>query len=128
MYSFSNNPRNEIKKAFKVFFLDTGVRNALVDISSPMDTRADRGAIFENFFAAELMKKGTGEIFPPEIMFWRTRAGAEIDVIEKSGADIAAYECKWKDAANVPTSFHKAYPNASFVCITSDTIVAHFSA
>ena len=62
VYSFSNNRRNELKKAFKVFFLDIGVRNALIDIDSPMDTRRDKGAIFENFFVTEKMKEGILEI------------------------------------------------------------------
>jgi len=127
VHSFSNNPRTELKKAFKVFFLDVGVRNALVDIASPMHTRADRGAIFENFFVAELMKKGSLEIFPPEIMFWRTRSGLEIDVIEKSGVEIFAYECKWKETAIMPSTFEAAYPSARFASITSENIVAHFA-
>jgi len=127
IYSFSNNPRNEIKKGFKVFFLDVGVRNALVDIVSPMATRVDKGAIFENFFVAELMKRGAVEIFPPEIMFWRTRAGVEMDVIEKNGIEIFAYECKWKETATAPVSFKTAYPNAHFECITTQNIVANFS-
>lgn len=126
IYSFSNNPRKELKKAFKVFFLDIGVRNALVDIASPMPTRGDKGAIFENFFVAELMKKGTLEIFPPEIMFWRTRVGDEIDVIEKNGIKIMAYECKWKEKTDVPNSFKVAYPNAGFECVTTENVVAHF--
>lgn len=126
IYSFSNNPRTELKKAFKVFFLDTGVRNALVDIVSPMDTRSDKGAIFENFFIAERMKEGALEIFPPEIMFWRTRAGIEIDVIEKNGIDISAYECKWREKTSIPVSFKTAYPNAHFECITTKNIVTHF--
>ncbi|MFH1252756.1 MAG: ATP-binding protein [Candidatus Uhrbacteria bacterium] len=127
IYSFSNNPRNEIKKGFKVFFLDIGVRNALVDIASPMATRADKGAIFENFFVAELMKKGSLEIFPPEIMFWRTRTGVEIDVIEKDGVKIFAYECKWLEAITVPVSFKTAYPNVRFECVTVQNIVDKFS-
>ncbi len=126
VYSFSNNPRTELKKAFKVFFLDTGVRNALVDIISPMTERTDKGGIFENFFISELMKKGTLEIFPPEIMFWRTRTGEEIDVITKSGLDIFAYECKWKDAVSAPASFTAAYPKTHFKCVTADNIVVHF--
>ena len=126
IYSFSNNPRNEIKKGFKVFFLDVGVRNALVDIDSPMDHRADKGAIFENFFVAELMKKGVLEIFPPEMMFWRTRAGVEVDVIEKTGPKIFAYECKWKEATTVPSAFKTAYPHAEFQCITTENIVIYF--
>ncbi|EKE01380.1 MAG: Prokaryotic ATPase [uncultured bacterium] len=123
IHSFSNNPRTELKKAFKVFFLDSGVRNALVDIVSSMDTRADRGAIFKNFFVAERMKKGTLEIFPPEIMFWRARNGSEIDVIEKTGAEIFAYECKWKEISPVPPAFKTAYPQASFTCVTPENMI-----
>ncbi|MDO8482393.1 MAG: ATP-binding protein [bacterium] len=123
IYSFSNNPRNEIKKGFKIFFLDTGVRNALVDIASPMAERKDRGAIFENFFVSERMKMGSLEIFPPEIMFWRSRTGAEIDVVEKSGANISAFECKWKELVSVPAQFAKAYPHVAFKSVTVDTIL-----
>jgi len=126
VHSFSNNPRTELKKAFKVFFLDTGVRNALVDIAPPMATRTDKGAIFENFFITELIKNGTLEIFPPEIMFWKTRTGDEIDVIEKNGINISAYECKWKGVATVPASFKTAYPNARFECVTTENIMTHF--
>ncbi len=118
VYSFSNNPRNEIKKGFKVFFLDVGVRNALVDIISPIETRADKGAIFENFFVAERMKKGSLEIFPPEIMFWRTRTGSEIDVIEKNGPKITAYECKWSDRNFSFKEFLKRYSNADTQVVT----------
>ncbi|MBI5798923.1 MAG: ATP-binding protein [Candidatus Yonathbacteria bacterium] len=125
IYAFSNNPRNEIKKGFKVFFLDNGVRNALVDIMSPMETRADKGAIFENFFVTERMKSGALEIFPPEIMFWRTRVGVEIDVIEKRSNEIFAYECKWKEKVTVPASFAKAYPHAHFACVTTENIITH---
>ena len=125
IHSFSNNPRNEIKKGFKVFFLDVGVRNALVDISSPIRERSDRGAIFENFFVSERMKKGSLEIFPPEIMFWRSRAGQEIDVIEKSGATLSAFECKWKENVSAPAQFAKAYPHAAFTSVTVDNILSH---
>lgn len=123
VYAFSNNPRNEMKKGFKVFFLDTGVRNALVDIASPMETRTDRGAIFENYFVSDRMKRGALEIFPPEIMFWRSRAGAEIDVIEKSGVAISAFECKWKDMASVPAQFSKSYPKAVFQSVNVENIL-----
>jgi len=125
VYSFSNNPRNEIKKGFKIFFLDAGVRNALVDIASPMAKRNDRGAIFENFFVSERMKKGSLEIFPPEIMFWRTRAGQEIDVIEKSGANISAFECKWKDIISPLAVFTKAYPSIAFASVNVDNILSY---
>lgn len=114
VHSFSNNPRTELKKAFKVYFLDTGVRNALMDIEKPMDERSDRGFIFENFFVMEKMKEGNNtSIFPPEIMFWRTRQGLEIDLIEKKGERINAYECKWNpDETCGFSTFLKYYPDA----------------
>lgn len=125
IYSFSNNPRNEIKKGFKIFFLDIGVRNALVDIVSPMPERSDKGAIFENFFVIERMKKGSLEIFSPEIMFWRARTGQEIDVIEKSGPNIFAFECKWKEIVSAPKKFLKAYPKAKFTSVNVKNILSH---
>lgn len=125
VYSFSNNPRNEMKKGFKVFFFDTGVRNALVDINLSMNERNDRGAIFENYFVSERMKKGFLEIFPPEIMFWRSRAGQEIDVIEKYGVNVVAFECKWKDVASIPSQFAEIYPQVPFKSVNLENIVSN---
>jgi len=62
----------------------------------------------------ERFKDGNNNaIFPPDMMFWRTRKGLEIDVIEKTGIDIAAYECKWSLGDSPSFSvFLKAYPAA----------------
>ena len=117
VHSFSQNSRNELKKAFKVFFLDIGVRNSLVDIKKPIESRGDKGSIFENFFVSERLKLGTLETFPPDIMFWRTRTGIEIDVIEKSGFDISAYECKWGSKDVSFKEFLKLYPQAKVAII-----------
>jgi predicted AAA+ superfamily ATPase len=114
VHSFSNNPRTELKKAFKIFFLDTGVRNALVDVEKALADRPDKGSVFENYFITERVKDGNNTaVFPPEIMFWRTRKGLEIDVIEKTGSDIVAYECKWNpnDKPSFST-FLRLYPSA----------------
>ncbi len=71
--SFSRNHRNELKKAFKVFFLDTGIRNAIIDaLGTPLEDRTDKGFLFENFCVSEQWKAGALETFPPEIFFWRT--------------------------------------------------------
>jgi len=127
IYSFSNNRRTELKKAFKIFFVDIGIRNALIDVLSAMDERSDKGAIFENFFVAERMKAGTLQTFPPEIMFWRTRTGLEIDVIEKQGPIVRAYECKW---GSEPVSFKiflKNYPGATVETVTPEAILKKYS-
>jgi len=124
VHSFSNNPRTELKKAFKVFFLDVGVRNAIVDVDTSLSTRKDAGFIFENYFVSERIKEGNNNfIFPPEIMFWRTRKGLEVDVIEKKGAMVSAYECKWGNTTVSFASFLKKYPDATTRVITPDDLI-----
>lgn len=123
IYSFSNNPRTELKKAYKVFFLDLGVRNAIVDIVTPLEKRNNKGSIFENFVINEKIKEGMLETFPPRIMFWRTRSGLEIDIIEKKGEDIKAYECKWSSKDVSFKEFLKKYPEAKAQVVTPDYFV-----
>ncbi len=125
--SFSNNPRTELKKAFKIFFLDIGVRNALVDIYKKIEERDDKGSIFENFFVCERIKAGTLETFPPEIMFWRTRQGLEIDIIEKKGEEIFAYECKWKKENVSFSKFLKKYPNSKTKIVSVESLLEESS-
>ncbi len=127
LHSFSNNPRTELKKAFKVFFLDVGVRNAIVDVDTPLLDRNDRGFIFENFVVTERIKDGSNNnVFPPEIMFWRTRTGFEVDIIEKKGTNISAYECKWGNEAVSFQTFLKAYPQAHVEVIRPDALLLKY--
>lgn len=124
VHSFSSNRRIELKKAFKVFFLDIGVRNAIVDIDTSLTSRKDAGFIFENYFISERIKEGSNNsVFPSEIMFWRTQTGFEIDVIERKGTSILAYECKWSDKLVSFTNFKKLYPNAVTRVVTPNDLI-----
>lgn len=124
--SFSRNSRTEVKKAFKVFFYDNGIRNAVIDTFAPLDARDDRGALFENFFVAERLKVASLRDTHSRVLFWRNRQGEEIDVIEEAGDILRAYECKWSDKharVRPPAQFAKAYPHASFQIVTPQTLV-----
>jgi len=118
IYAFSNNHSNELKKAYKVIFIDTGIRNVLTESWGDINSIGDKGTIFENFFMSELWKIGQLKIFSPRIMFWRTRQGDEIDCIEQFGQDINAYECKWKDQQVSFSLFLKKYPMAKTQVVT----------
>jgi len=121
---FSRNPRNEIKKAFKIYFIDTGVRNAIIDNASTIATRLDRGMLFENFVVSERMKTNAQDSFAAKIQFWRNRLGVEVDIIEESGGRIHAYECKWNDENQVSFStVLKSYPNATTTMITPKVLL-----
>jgi predicted AAA+ superfamily ATPase len=121
IYSYSRNFANELKKSYKVYFFDTGVRNAIVS-SFEFDNKT-RGTIFENLFFIEKMKKGFLEAFPPRLNFWRTKQGLEIDLIEERDKKIIAYECKLTDDNVSFSKFIKYYPDAETNVVTLKNFV-----
>lgn len=95
LYPFSQNPRREIGKQSKIYFLDLGIRNALIGDFNDLALRPDHGAVWENFLIVERAKKFLNLGQKVEGRFWRTYGGAEVDYIEASGRNPSeAYEFK----------------------------------
>ena len=115
--SLSRNLANEMKKGKKIYFFDTGVRNAIINNFSPLAARNDAGALWENFFFMERVKIHDNRRDFTEMYFWRTtdRKPKELDFVEILDEKIRAFECKL--SPSVKTSPHAktfldAYPNA----------------
>lgn len=117
--SFSRNLRNELKRAVKIYFWDNGIRNALLNNFSPLETRTDLGALWENYVVTERRKKMLNKRASFEHYFWRTSTQQEIDLIETENGKISGYEIKWKrpKTARFPKSFKEAYPEANLELI-----------
>jgi len=115
---FSRNLRNEISKKAKYYFLDNGVRNAIISQFNTLSLRDDVGALWENFIFMELMKKSNITGAFDNYYFWRTHTGQEIDIIKESNGVLTAIECKWSVGNTpVPSLWKEAYPDASFKII-----------
>lgn len=118
---FSRNIRNELKKLRKVYFWDTGVRNALINNFNPLDLRQDTGALWENFLINERIKNNSnrGEDFNK--YFWRTHNQQELDYIEESNGKISAFEFKWKKQKfRPPSSFIENYKGSTVKLIHNE--------
>lgn len=123
--SYSRNQRNELKFSKKIYFYDVGIRNAVINNFSDIESRTDNGAIWENFIISERIKLNAIQGRIVNSYFWRTNTQVEIDYIEESDGRIEAYEFKWnpkKANVKVPKSFSEAYPNATFKVITPDNL------
>ncbi len=107
--SFSTNPRKEISKSQKVFFWDTGIRNALLNAFSTDEFRPDIGALWENWVIAEVAKRNALSGSPAELFFWRTRAQSEVDLVVKQGNGLRAFEIKWSSRRVSGRAFRDAY-------------------
>lgn len=94
--SFGANPRKEIAKSRKIYFWDTGIRNALLGTFSTDDLRPDIGAVWENWVIAEAAKRNASLGGPSDLYFWRSRAQSEVDLVVRTGDRLRAFEIKWK--------------------------------
>jgi len=106
---FYRNKRKEIVKNKKVFFFDTGLRNQVINDFRFLSDRPDAGALLENIFWTEMIKRE----FEPQ--FWRDKNKNEVDFILEIGEGrLIAIEVKRKmeKIISLPLSFTNDYKDA----------------
>ena len=119
----SRNLRNELKKSKKVFFYDNGIRNAVIQQFAPVQMRNDMGALWENFFISERIKRNHYLQNYCNTYFWRTKTQQEIDYIEESDGEMTIFEMKWnakKGRTPFPDAFLQSYPVKDSVVVTPE--------
>lgn len=118
---FRKNLRKEITSKHKYYFIDLGIRNAVIASFNNLAIRNDVGQLWENFIFIERLKKTTYEGFYGNRYFWRTYQGQEIDFIEEIEQKLAAFEAKWSTSKKVqaPSQWHD-YESAEFNVITPE--------
>jgi len=127
--SLSRNVRNELKKSRKIYFIDNGIRNAVIKNFNPLSLRQDTGALWENFLISERMKANHYSGRWVNQYFWRTHAQQEIDYIEEYDGKLHAYEFKWNPTKRyrIPKTFLNAYPESETAIITKENFVDFIS-
>jgi uncharacterized protein len=122
--SFSRNLRNELKKSRKIFFLDTGMRNAVINNLNPLALRNDVGGLWENFVIAERIKSNHNQGRFPNTWFWRSHQKQEVDYLEEEGGKLSGYEIKWKEKRlKISPAFASAYPDCPVTLVNSDNLM-----
>jgi len=118
---FSRNLRKEISKSNRWYFYDNGIRNALIRNYNPLSLRNDIGQLWENYLMSERMKINAYLKRRVNTYFWRTYDQQEIDLVEESGTDLAAFEFKWnKSKVKIPTAWKNNYADATFEVICEE--------
>ena len=88
------NIQKRLTKSPKVYLRDTGLLHFLAGLRLPkdLDTWARRGASFEGLVVEELIARAADAVVRPEPWFWRTHAGAEVDLLLGSGRRLLPIE------------------------------------
>lgn len=120
--SFSRNLRNEIAKGNKIYFHDTGIRNALLSNYAPLELRTDKGGLWENFIISERLKHNFNNGLHSNAYFWRTKAQKEIDFLEEHNGKLTGFEIKYSSKAKIPSFriFLDAYPGSEINVINRE--------
>ncbi len=116
---FYKNLRKEITKMPKVYFLDLGLRNFLLNNFKPFRDREDKGELLENALFRELYKKYDFS----EIKFWRTVQKQEVDFVVDGNK---AYEVKASPSQFKKSkyrSFFEVYPDIDFSIVSFDASI-----
>jgi len=108
---FYINLRKELTKMPKVYIHDLGLRNILINYFSPLEQRADKGLVLENFCFRVLSEKFEQD----QIKYWRTADGNEVDfIIETQYLKGFAVEVKFNEQEVKLSKYKKfiaTYPN-----------------
>ncbi len=121
---FSRNLRKEITKSNRYYFLDNGIRNALINNFNSLSSRDDVGMLWENFIFAERLKRNTHLRRFANYYFWRTYNGQEVDLVEEEGGRLNGYELTWNPKRKrLPRLWLETYKNATFEIIHSQNFL-----
>ncbi len=93
---YYKNLGKRLVKAPKLYFLDSGLAAFLLSINEDkqLESHPLRGAIFESYVVAELLKIRFNRGKPDNQFFFRDNRGREVDVILDYGMEIEAVEIK----------------------------------
>jgi hypothetical protein len=117
---YSGNLRKAIGKMRKIYFLDLGIRNAVINNLNPLNIRDDVGKLWENFVIAEKYKQQLGLGFATNYYFWRTYDQQEVDLVEDKGGLLNGIEITWGDKDKKSPRAWQEYKNASWRLINKN--------
>lgn len=95
---FHGNMLKRISGRNKGYFIDTGMANYLMHISSPqaLPGHPKLGALFETFVVLDILKQLASCSVKPAIYHWRAHSGAELDLLLELDNNYIPIEIKCK--------------------------------
>ncbi len=93
---YFTNVTKRLVKTPKVYFTDTGTLSYLTGLKDPEHAASGPmgGAIMETAVISEVVKTLTHQGIDPQVYFWRTSAGSEVDLIVETEGKLVPIEVK----------------------------------
>ncbi|MCO5260209.1 MAG: DUF4143 domain-containing protein [Crocinitomicaceae bacterium] len=125
--SYSTDKRYELKKSYLIYFVDTGLRNMLINNFNAPSIRMDMDALWKNWLIAERVKWNAINNKRTTYWFWRTHTKQTIDFIEENeNNQFVAYKIDWNKNKKMkfPQMFTNYYPEITTKLLNRKTYIA----
>jgi predicted AAA+ superfamily ATPase len=94
--AFARSHTRRLIKSPKLYWVDTGLAAFLSGLSGPDEVRdrSSAGALLENLVLAQILAWREIEFPRPEVSYWRTVTGAEVDLVLEAKRSLLPIEVK----------------------------------
>ena len=101
--AFTRSRTKRLIKAPKLYWIDTGLAAFLLGVSTASELRGHNlaGALLENLVYAQLLIWRETQTPRPEVYYWRTASGAEVDFVIESRNGLLPVEVKMASRAQL---------------------------
>jgi hypothetical protein len=93
LHPYSANVGKALVKTPKLYFWDTGLRNAVFGQFQPLHLRTDAGSLAETYAFSQLAQ----HLDPHRLWFWRTRNQSEVDFLYQQFDGVLLAEVKFQE-------------------------------
>ena len=118
---FFRNRGRELKQTNKIYYFDTGIRNAILRDFRGLNQRPDKGELLESFVLHQMQENLK---ISQDIYYWRTREKDEVDFVLVQDRIPIAIEVKSKmDLMEIPAGikqFLKKYPECKQAVVLNE--------
>jgi len=117
LYPYLKSQRKRMSHQPKFYFFDNGVTRALLGTLQDPPNPFEQGRLFEQWVLQEIIRLNDYYQKDWKLSFWRTRHGAEVDILVSRGRNIlCAIECKLSTQPSLSDlsglrSFHEKHPD-----------------
>jgi len=120
---FFTNRGRELKQTNKIYYFDSGIRNAILRDFRGLNRRPDKGTLWESFVLHEIQKNMS---VSQEVYYWRTRQKQEVDFVLVQDRIPIAIEVKSKISdTEIPVGikqFMEKYPECKIAVVLNEDI------
>lgn len=119
---FFKNKEKEVIRNHKTYFYDNGIRQAIINDFTPLQSRQDLGRLIENCVFLELKKNLKVD---QRLYFWRKRNQTEVDFVLSIGNELIPLEVKASSFSRIPRSlaaFINEYKSQKAFVLNADIV------